>query len=853
MNPRCRRSERAVNSRPFVSLKLLGPPSLQDSDGSPLGGQAAQRHRIALLALLARSPERGLLREKLMGYLWPESDAERARNLLNVSLYVLRRALGEDALVSSADHLRLNPERVRSDVVELEAALAAGEHERAVAAYGGPFLDGFFLTHAPEFDQWAALERDRLAGSYAAALEALADAAGARRDLTAAAGWWKTRAAQDPYDSRVARRLMQALDAAGNPAAALQHAAIHKRLLRDEFGVGPDPETEAAVAAIRRRRDSPGPPADERAAADPGPFPDTPEGVGTPADAAPTDPGEPAPPMEVLGMEAVGTEPVPDAPAAPSAGHPRDLPRDARIPVRLLRWGGAAAAAVLALWLVATQVLSPDERAGAATDGGPETAGGVRGDAPGGSPGVGRTAPARSVAVLPFLNLGPDPGDEYFSDGLSEELIGALARIGALRVAARTSSFAFKGKTGDIRQIGEALNVATVLEGSVRRQGDRLVVTAQLIDARDGYHIWSESYERRLTEVFDIQRDLALRIASALEAELTPGERARLAERPTQDLEAYASYLRGRHSWNQRTPASYDRAVEHFQRAIAADPEFAAAHAGLAAVHLLQGMAGAVEAQAARGLARTAALRAVELDAGSAEAHSVLGLYLHAYEWNVEAAEREFRESIRLDPNSVLAHAWYGNLLSALGRNDQAIEEKRRAVDLDPLVPALHETLAFTLVRAGRLDEAAQQVENAIELDPTYWRAHAVAGLIHEHRGRPDDAIRAYEHANELAGARYHRTKADIARVLARAGRREEARRLVAELRSDPEAERIHDTGLATALLALGETDAAFGWLEEALRQRHPHLANIGGDARFAGFDGDRRFEELLVRVGMRR
>lgn len=839
MNPRCRRSERAVNSRPSFSLKLLGPPSIQDPHGAPLGGQAAQRHRIALLALLARSPERGLGREKLMGYLWPESDTERARNLLNVSIYVLRKALGEDALVSGGDHLRLNADVVRSDVAELEAAVAAGEHERVVAAYGGPFLDGFFLSNAPEFDQWSARERDRLAGSYAAAVEALAEAAEARRDLTAAAGWWKTLAAQDPYDSRVARRLIQALDAAGNPAAALQHAAIHERLLRDEFGVAPDPGTQAAADAIRRQRDAPGAAA---ASAGAGSSVDAGEAVGDAEAGAPAESGPSSgAPKAVEGAAAGSVLPRADT------SRPRPVSR------RMLRWGGAAAAVVLAVWLAATLASSPNPRAGAGSAGGSGTAGGVRGDVASNTPGVGRTAAARSIAVLPFVNLGPDPEDEYFSDGLAEELIGALARIGALRVAARTSSFAFKGKTGDIRQIGEALNVATVLEGSVRRQGDRLVVTAQLIDVRDGYHIWSESYERQLTEIFDIQRDLALRIAAALEAELTPGERARLAARPTQDVDAYASYLKGRHFWNQRTSAGYERAVEHFQRAIAADPEFAAAYAGLAGVHSLQGMAGAVEAQAARGLARTAALRAVELDAGNAEARAVLGLYLHAYEWNVAAAEREFLQSIALDPNSSFARVWYGNLLSATGRYDEAVEQKRTAVELDPLVPAVYETLAFTLVRAGRLEEAAQHVESALELDSTYWRAHAVAGLIHERRGRADDAIRAYERANELARARYHRTQADIARVLAGNGRRDEARRLVAELRLDPEAARVHDTGVATALLALGETDAAFAWLEDALRQRHPHLANIGGDARFAGFDGDRRFEELLGRVGMRR
>jgi TolB-like protein/Tfp pilus assembly protein PilF len=356
-----------------------------------------------------------------------------------------------------------------------------------------------------------------------------------------------------------------------------------------------------------------------------------------------------------------------------------------------------------------------------------------------------RLPPERSIAVLPFVNLTPDPGEEYFSDGLAEELIGALARIRAVRVTARTSSFAFKGKTGDVRGIGEALNVATVLEGSVRRDGDRLLVTAQLIDAADGFNLWSETYERRFTEIFDLQRDLALQIAGALEAELTPGEHARLAARPTEHLEAYTSYLKGRHFWNQRTPIAYERAIDHFQRATALDPQYAEAHAGLAGVYSLQGLAGAVSAESSRQRARAAAYRAIELDADIAEAHTVLGLYLHAYEWDAAAAEREFLQSIALDPSHAAARQAYGNLLAAMGRIDEALEQKQRAVELDPLVPALSETLAFTLIRAGRLDEAKRHVQNALELDSTYWRAHAVAGLIHEQLHQVDDAIRAYE------------------------------------------------------------------------------------------------------------
>ncbi|MCI0437003.1 MAG: protein kinase [Gemmatimonadetes bacterium] len=481
---------------------------------------------------------------------------------------------------------------------------------------------------------------------------------------------------------------------------------------------------------------------------------------------------------------------------------------------------------------------------------------------PGAAPGPGSTlsptdaAPLgghRSIAVLPFTNLSRDPEQDYFSDGLTEELIGALSRVGALRVAARTSAFAFKGQTRDIREIGEALNVGTVLEGSVRSIGERIRVEARLINVADGLHLWSDTYERELTDGFTIQSDLALSIALALRGELTPAERLRLVRRPTSSGEAFALYLKGRHFWNQRTPIGFDRAIEYFQRAIAIDSQFAAAHAGLAGVYSLQGLSGAVDQPTARQRVRAAALRAVELDDDLAEAHAVLGIYLHAYEWDADGAERAFLRSIDLDPGNTAARHYYGNLLAALGRLEEAVLQKSRAVELDPLAPALSETLAFTLIRAGRLDEALQHVSNAIELDSTYWRARAVLGNYYESTDRFDDAIDAYERANALAGSRVHRTRADIARVLARTGRVAEARALVAELQAHAEATGTWEPAVATALMALGESKGAFVWLEHALEKRHPHVPFVAGDPRFARFVDDPRFVDLMQRAGVPR
>jgi Flp pilus assembly protein TadD len=264
-------------------------------------------------------------------------------------------------------------------------------------------------------------------------------------------------------------------------------------------------------------------------------------------------------------------------------------------------------------------------------------------------------------------------------------------------------------------------------------------------------------------------------------------------------------------------------------------------------------MSGVLTSQEAQRLMRESALRALELDDGFAEAHSMLGVYLHVHEGDMDAAEREHLRAIALEPGNATARMLYGNFLRSIGRVDEAIVQQTLAVALDPLAPALSEILATTLLRAGRVREAYDHVQDAIDLDSTYWRARAVRGLIYERTGRPNEAIREFERANALAGGVTHRTMADIARVLATTGREPEARQLVAKLRSEAVRSGFIDPAVATALLALGDVDAAHAWLEEAYRQRNPELSGIGGDPRFALFDNDPRFLDLLRRLGLRR
>lgn len=462
-------------------------------------------------------------------------------------------------------------------------------------------------------------------------------------------------------------------------------------------------------------------------------------------------------------------------------------------------------------------------------------------------------AASNAIAVLPFTNVNRDAEQDYLVDGLTEELIGALSRVRALRVVARTSAFAYRGTTQDIREIGRALNVGTIVEGSVQKVEDNIRVRAQLINVADGLHLWSETYDYRLTDILALQRDLALRITAALETELSAADRRRLADHSTTNPEAYAAYLKGRHFWNQRTPGGFSRAIEQFQHAIRLDSGFAAAYAGLAAAYSLQGIWSRLSPGEAGSRMQAAARRAVELDGGSAEAHSVLGVYHHVYEWDTEAAERQQLRAIELDPRYVTARYFYGNLLRSNGRIEEALAQYRVAAVLDPLDPNIFESLSTALLLAGRYQEAHDQLSIAMELDSMFWGAHAGLAEYHEVTGNLGEALRLYRRALDLQGVEVYRVSVEHARVLAQLGRETEARQELAELQAQAAREALHSPIVATLLLALGDRDAALAWLEQSYRDRHPQIRFIGGKPSFRPFETDPRYIDLLRRIGLRR
>ncbi len=316
---------------------------------------------------------------------------------------------------------------------------------------------------------------------------------------------------------------------------------------------------------------------------------------------------------------------------------------------------------------------------------------------------AGATAPAASAAVLPFADLSPGKDQEYFSDGLTEELITSLSRIHGLRVAARTSSFQFKGRNADVREVGRKLDVGAVLEGSVRRSGNRLRVTAQLSSAKDGYQLWSDSYDRDLADVFAVQEEIARAIVSALRVRLGGGPDSSLAAQPTRNLEAYDLYLKGRFAWNQRTgAAALKEAVRYLEQAVAQDSSFARAWAALADAYILVVPYAGLSPTETWPKAKAAAQRGLLLDSTSAEAYTSLAYGSMLYEWNWRAAEENFGRAIAANPNYATGHHWYADFLAGRGRLDESLEQMRRAHELDPLSRVISSELGWVLLPQAR-------------------------------------------------------------------------------------------------------------------------------------------------------
>jgi len=715
-------------SRPIVArvnmnrLKLFGGAGL-DAESGPITGRAAQRHRIALLALLSTTRRLHRSRDQLVTFLWPEADAERGRKLLSDSIYRINQALGGDAIIGAGDDVRLNRAQVASDVADFEAAVNSCDSRGCIELYTGPFLDGFYLPHATDFDQWMENERAHYARTAAKAIEALAVDARDTGRAAEAVDWWQRLADLVPDDSRIAADLMRAMETAGNRAGALRHAKVHTAYLRETLGVEPDHAVRELADQMARRNDAP------------------------------------------LRLS-VASSPVQDV---------------------------------------------------------------------------------ASIAVLPLKNLSELDTNEYFADGVSEELMHLLTRMPGFRVASPTSVFACRNLKLDVQEVARRLHVDWILEGSVRRSGDMLRISVQLTEARTGYQIWSESFDRTSSDVFAIQGEIAASIASRI-APAMSGTIAttRLATRRPFDPTTYDLYLQARFEWHRRTQLSLARSTELFEQVVERDPAYARAWAGLADTYAVHAFYDYLSPQVAFPRAEFAARHAMELDPTLAGPHATLGYVDTYYHWDWESAEQRFRRAIELEPTNSTAHQWYANLLTVRGRFGEAEREIRRAAELDPHSLIAISAIGWVLILADQGDRAIAQLRSVLQLDENFQLAHYWMGVAYTLKGEPLNAIPYFERVREPSEGCPQVLEA-LARAHADAGHIDAARAMLDELITRERAGRyISSYEVAKIHLSLGDLPSALARFEQAYIDRAHWMALLNVDPELRPIAGNPRFQELV-------
>src|SRR5438876_4543906 len=457
-------------------------------------------------------------------------------------------------------------------------------------------------------------------------------------------------------------------------------------------------------------------------------------------------------------------------------------------------------------------------------------------------------AAAKSIAVLPFVNMSADKNDEYLSDGVSEELITALSKITGLQVKARTSSFAFKGKNEDIQKIGELLHVSHLLEGSVAKAGNKLRITAQLIQAADGNHEWSDTYDREMQDIFAVRSEVAQKVAEILKVRLLGEEKRKIDKKPTENLEAYNLYRQGRFYADKLSEEGIKKALPFFQQAVQKDPRFALAYAGMADTYVAAADA-FIASREAFSKAKEAALKAIELDDTLAEAHTSLGLLHYHYDWDWAAAEKEFKRALVLNPQSAWSYTLYSQFLGGMGRVEEANEQGRRALELDPLSVTARWCLGWAFLNAGRSDEAIEQLSKAVELDANSAWARTFLGRAYLSKGMQQRAIEELETARRdgpddvfvlaLLGYGYAVTgrPADALKVLQRFDEMERHRYV-------SRAARVY------VYAGLGDKDKAFEWLEKAYQERSDALAWFRQEPESKSLRTDPRFAALMRKIG---
>jgi TolB-like protein/Flp pilus assembly protein TadD len=454
----------------------------------------------------------------------------------------------------------------------------------------------------------------------------------------------------------------------------------------------------------------------------------------------------------------------------------------------------------------------------------------------------------KSIAVLPFANLSRDPDNEYFAAGIQDEIITRLAQVADLKVISCTSTQRFKG-SHDLAQVARELGVAHVLEGSIQKSGDKVHVNVQLINALTDAHLWADIYDRKLTDIFAVESEIAKTIAETLRVKLTGAQARAITARPTDNNAAHELYLKGRYFWFKRTADDLKKAAAYFQQAIDADPNYALAYVGLADAFVLVPAYGGASPLECYPKAKVAARRAIELDDSLAEAHASYGKVLWNQDFDFAQSLAEFERALKLNPNYATAHHWYGNSpLASLGRFDQAIAEVKRAVELDPLSLIYNTDLGVTLILARRYDEAIEQLRRVLELDPNFYYAHYNLGLALELKGDLSAAIAEYTRARELSND--PSVMAMLGHAYAAAGRETDALQMLDELGEAAKHRYVLNPAFALVELGLGHKEKALDWLEKAYDAHEARfIAYIKVDPFLDPLRGDPRFEALVEKI----
>jgi adenylate cyclase len=458
---------------------------------------------------------------------------------------------------------------------------------------------------------------------------------------------------------------------------------------------------------------------------------------------------------------------------------------------------------------------------------------------------------SNSIAVLPFVNMSGDTDNEYFCDGLAEELLNALAKIDGLKVAARTSAFSFKGKAVDIGEIGQKLSVKCVLEGSVRKSGDKLRITVQLINAADGYHLWSERYDRGMQDIFDVQDEITIAVVESLKLKLFSGQKAAVLKHYTSNPDAYQLYLKGRYYLNKWTKDGLEKAIDYFDQTIEMESRFAPAYSGLADCYgSLSCEMLSISPKDAFPKAKLAALKALEIDETLAEAHTSMALLSLNFDWDWMRAEKGLKRALELNPNYVAAYHWYSHYLIAAGRMEESLTISMRALELDPLDLEINAHLGWHYNHTHECDKAIEQCKKTIEMDPHFHEAHWFLGWAYEQKSMYREAIAEFQKGVDCSGGSA-RMQAQLGHAYALAGETDKALKIADDLMELSAKQYISPYNMAVVYAGLGDNDKGFTWLNKSFEDRSGMLIYLRTQHTFDPISDDPRFAECIARLGL--